>query len=75
MPKIGDIKPYPIGGHRDRIQQVVGGCVGCIVSFGLAPYLRGELFSILFPWWAGSLLGITSAEVCWRLLPREASLP
>ena len=41
----------------------VGGCLGCVVSFGLAPYLRGELFSIPFPWWAGSLLGITSAEV------------
>ena len=50
----------------------VGGCLGCVVSFGLAPYLRGELFSVLFPWWAGSFLGITSAEVCWRLLPREA---
>ena len=48
----------------------VGGCLGTVVSFGSAPYLRGELFSIPFPWWAGSLLGITSAEACWRLLPR-----
>jgi len=46
----------------------VGGCLGCVVSFGLTPYLRGELFSIPFPWWAGSLLGIISAEACWRLL-------
>ena len=47
----------------------IGAMLGCAVSLVLAPFLRGDLFSILFPWWAGALLGIISAEVCWRMLP------
>ena len=46
----------------------VGGITGIAVAILIAPQLRGELFSIPFPWWAGALVGIASAEVFWRLL-------
>jgi hypothetical protein len=46
----------------------VGAATGIAVSIVIAPGLRGELFSIPFPWWAGGLLGIASAEAFWRLL-------
>jgi hypothetical protein len=34
----------------------------------LAPHLRGELFSIPFPWWAGGLLGLAVAAAFGSLL-------
>jgi hypothetical protein len=45
-----------------------GGVIGVVVAWLLAPSLRGDLFSIPFPWWTGGLLGLASAEVFWRLL-------
>ena len=44
-----------------------GAAIGAAGALALAPYLRGELFSIRFPWWVAALLGLTSAEVFWRL--------
>jgi len=54
-----------------------GGVIGVVVALLLAPSLRGELFSIPFPWWTGGLLGVVSAEVFWRLLatPRRRHRP
>ena len=52
---------------------MTGGAIGATVAVLLAPHLRGELFSIRFPLWAGILLGILCAEVFRRLLlPRAA---
>jgi hypothetical protein len=48
----------------------LGAVVGCATALVISPILRGELFSIPFPWWAGALLGLCSAETLWRLLPR-----
>jgi hypothetical protein len=45
-----------------------GTIIGASTALLLAPHLRGELFSIRFPVWAGSLLGLLSAEVFRRLL-------
>jgi len=45
-----------------------GALSGALVAFLLAPLLHGELFSIRFPLWAGSLLGMLTAEVFRRLL-------
>lgn len=56
----------------------VGGVVGGAVALVLQPSLRGELFSIPFPAWAGVVLGVVTAEVFLRLLgsggerPRDA---
>jgi hypothetical protein len=44
-----------------------GAAIGAGVAIALAPLMRGELFSVSFPWWAGALLGIVSAEVFWRV--------
>jgi hypothetical protein len=41
--------------------------IGVVVSLALAPHLRGDLFSIPFPWWLGALTGLASAEVFWRV--------
>ncbi len=46
----------------------VGGATGIAVAIVIAPQLRGELFSIPFPWWAGALIGAVSAEAFWRLV-------
>src|SRR5687767_7337145 len=46
----------------------VAGAVGGAVSLLLQPSLRGELFSIPFPAWAGVVLGVVTAEVFVRLL-------
>jgi hypothetical protein len=48
-----------------------GTVVGVIVALLLAPALRGDLFSIPFPWWLGALAGVLSAETFWRLLSRS----
>jgi hypothetical protein len=44
-----------------------GAAIGAAGALALAPYLRGDLFSIRFPWWVAALLGLVSAEVFWRL--------
>jgi hypothetical protein len=44
-----------------------GAAIGAAGALALAPYLRGELFSIRFPWWVAALLGLASAEVFWRM--------
>jgi len=41
--------------------------IGAAVAMALSPRLAGDLFSVKLPWWAGSLLGVVSAEVFWRL--------
>jgi len=46
----------------------VGVATGIAVAIVIAPQLRGELFSIPFPWWAGALIGAVSAEAFWRLV-------
>jgi len=61
-----------IGGLRRWTLWTGGVAIGIAVALLLAPALRGELFSIPFPWWAGGLLGLASAEAFWRLLPLEA---
>jgi ABC-type spermidine/putrescine transport system permease subunit I len=63
-----------IGGAGEIVAVVAA--IGVPVAYAaalLAPRLRGELFSIRFPLWAGILLGILSAEVFRRLLlPRNS---
>jgi hypothetical protein len=52
-----------------------GVAIGAAVALLLQPYLRGDLFSIPFPWWAGALLGLVTAETFWRLLMGESADP
>jgi hypothetical protein len=60
---------------------MAGGAVGATVAWLLGPSLKGELFSIPFPAWAGATLGMLTCEVFWRLLawrgdhPPENSAP
>ena len=42
--------------------------IGAVIAVFLQPRLRGELFSVPFPWWVGAALGLVAAEVFWRLL-------
>jgi len=46
---------------------LAGAAIGAAGALVLAPYLRGDLFSIRFPWWVAALLGVASAEVFWRV--------
>jgi len=46
---------------------LAGAAIGAAGALVLAPYLRGDLFSIRFPWWVAALLGLVSAEVFWRM--------
>ena len=46
---------------------LAGAAIGAAGALALAPYLRGDLFSIRFPWWVAALLGLVSAEVFWRI--------
>ena len=46
---------------------LAGAAIGAAGGLALAPYLRGDLFSIRFPWWLAALLGFVSAEVFWRV--------
>ena len=52
---------------------LAGAAIGAAGALALAPYLRGDLFSIRFPWWVAALLGLVSAEVFWQVL--TAPLP
>ena len=58
-------------GHRMRRAMLLalGAALGCGVAFAIAPQLRGDMFTIPFPWWTGVLLGASTAELFWRLLP------
>ena len=47
---------------------LAGAAIGAAGALALDPYLRGDLFSIRFPWWVAALLGLVSAEVFWRIL-------
>ncbi|HKP15987.1 MAG TPA: hypothetical protein VJT85_07980 [Gemmatimonadaceae bacterium] len=47
---------------------LAGAAIGAAGALALAPYLRGDLFSIRFPWWVAALLGLVSADVFWRIL-------
>lgn len=51
---------------------ITGISIGIVVSRLPARQLRGDLFSIPFPWWAGALLGLAAADVFWRLLPQDS---
>lgn len=42
--------------------------IGTVIAVLLQPHLRGDLFSLPFPWWVGAAIGIVAAEVFWRLL-------
>ena len=44
--------------------------IGAATAFALSPYLGKEFFRIQFPWWAGALVGLVSAEVFWRVRER-----
>jgi hypothetical protein len=46
---------------------LAGSAIGAAGALLLAPYLRGDLFSIRFPWWVAALLGLVSAEVFWQM--------
>lgn len=46
---------------------LAGAVIGVVVAWLIRPSLRGELFSIPFPWWVGASLGVVSAEVFRRL--------
>ena len=52
-----------------------GAVIGAAIAVFLQPRLRGELFSLPFPWWVGAALGLVAAEVFWRLLavPNDSS--
>lgn len=58
-------------GHQVRrpVLLAIGAALGCGVAFAIAPQIRGDLFTIPFPWWVGALLGALTAELSWRLLP------
>lgn len=57
--------------HRVRrpLLLAIGAALGCGVAFAIAPQIRGDLFTIPFPWWTGALLGTLTAGLSWRLLP------
>ena len=65
--RLGVLRPVPLA--------VVGAGIGVAVALLLAPLLRGELFSIPFPWWAGGLLGLASAAAFWSLLGLPSRRP
>ena len=55
-------------GLLSRVTVWLGGAaIGAAGALTLAPYLRGDPFSIRFPWWVAALLGLASAEVFWRM--------
>ena len=59
--------------HRGTLWSA-GAAIGTTVALLIAPLLRGDLFSIRFPWWAGALLGVVSADVFLRLLAPRAKV-
>jgi hypothetical protein len=46
---------------------VLGAATGVVTSLIVTPLLRGELFSVLLPPWAGAALGAASAAAFWWL--------
>ena len=52
---------------------LAGAGIGAAGALALEPYLRGDLFSIRFPWWVAALLGLASAEVFWWI--RRVPIP
>ena len=63
-----------LGAVRRATLWLVGGTIGTVAALLVAPLVRGDLFSVPFPWWAGTALGLVSAEVFWRLLSSPATL-
>jgi hypothetical protein len=47
---------------------LVGFATGATVAWALEPWLRGEMFSIPLPRWAGGTIGAATAAVWWRLV-------
>ena len=76
---IGGMPAYLALRRARRVRRLalwaVGGVVGGAVAVLLRPSLRGELFSIPFPAWAGLLLGVVTAEVFLRLLGSGGERP
>jgi len=52
---------------------VAGVCIGIASAFALAPYLRGELFSIPLSPFHGAALGAAVAAVFWTLVRGNTS--
>jgi len=50
-----------------------GGIIGAAVAILFRPSLRGELFSIPFPTWAGTQIGLVAADVFVGCLVAAAS--
>jgi hypothetical protein len=47
---------------------LTGAALGAVVALLIRPMLRGDLFSLDFPWWVGGLLGVVSAEAFRRFI-------
>ncbi len=52
-----------------------GAAIGAIVAIFLAPYLRGELFSLPLGAWRGALCGAAAGALWWRQEQRATSRP
>ena len=69
---LGGVPLYALLRHRGAVTRwnlwAGAATIGTVVALLLAPALKGDLFSIPFPWWVGTALGIVSAEAFWRLL-------
>lgn len=50
-----------------------GAALGVAVATIMAPQLRGELFSIPFPPWAGGALGLASAALFWHIMTSRSA--
>lgn len=61
----------PLPGWRRTAVVGAGVALGLVTATVLAPHLRGGLFSVPMPLWAGALLGLTSA-LCFVWLLRPA---
>jgi hypothetical protein len=49
---------------------LIGFAIGAAVAWALEPWLRGELFSISLPRWAGGSIGAATAAIWWWLAAR-----
>ena len=68
---VGGVPLYFVLRHTHWMRRAVvlplGAVLGATTAVLMAPQLRGDLFSIPLPPWAGAALGLASAEAFWRL--------